>query len=154
MAVTVGIDPGKAGALAVIGRDGALIDVADMPVTVEVSAALLHELLVEWDRTLDGIGTVVVEEVAAFPKNGSVGNFKLGMAFGTVLGACTRWPIQRVRPAVWKKALGLSSDKELSRRRAIELWPDMAGQFARKRDDGRAEAALIAHWYQRHGGTK
>lgn len=149
MSVVVGVDPGKAGALAVLRADGGLIDVADMPVTVEVSAALLHELLVEWDATLGGIGTVVVEEVAAFPKNGSVGNFKLGMAFGTVLGAAARWPIVRTRPAAWKKALGLTSDKDLSRRRAIELWPASAGSFARKKDDGRAEAALLAHWFLR-----
>ena len=37
--------------------------------------------------------------------------------------------------------------KTLGRQRAIELYADQAATFARAKDDGRAEAALIA----RHG---
>jgi hypothetical protein len=29
---------------------------------------------------------------------------------------------------------------------AANLWPDKADLFKRAKDDGRAEAALIAHW--------
>jgi hypothetical protein len=59
-----------------------------------------------------------------------------------------------VSPAKWKKALGLSADKGASRRRAIELWPERAQWFARVKDDGRAEAALIAYWWLQHGPGK
>jgi crossover junction endodeoxyribonuclease RuvC len=40
-------------------------------------------------------------------------------------------------------ALGLNSDGETSRARAIETWPAQAELFARKRDHSRAEAALL-----------
>ena len=56
--------------------------------------------------------------------------------------------VQSLR-GVPRRSLGLPSDKELSRRRAIETWPGSAGMFARKKDDGRAEAALLALWGQR-----
>ena len=53
-------------------------------------------------------------------------------------------PVRPVPPSTWKKALGLSADKNASRQRAIETWPEHVRTFARVRDDGRAEAALLA----------
>jgi crossover junction endodeoxyribonuclease RuvC len=38
----------------------------------------------------------------------------------------------------------LSSDKDTSRQLAMQRFPDYAEKFVRKKDDGRAEAALIA----------
>jgi hypothetical protein len=35
-------------------------------------------------------------------------------------------------------------DKDAARAEAIRRWPGQAGLFARKKDDGLAEAALIA----------
>lgn len=142
--IVVGIDPGKTGALAGVDDTGALTWVADMPlVDGEVSAVLLAQLFVE-HMPFDH---VVVEQVAAFPKNGSVGNFKLGMAYGIVLALACRWTAHTtVRPTVWKKAMGLTAEKERSRARALELWPQSCDLFARKKDDGRAEAALLAKW--------
>jgi crossover junction endodeoxyribonuclease RuvC len=37
--------------------------------------------------------------------------------------------------------------KDGSRLRAIELFPNYGQLFARKKDDGRADAALLAYWY-------
>ena len=39
-----------------------------------------------------------------------------------------------------------NKDKDLSRSMATRLYPKNAEQFKRKKDDGRAEATLIAHW--------
>lgn len=72
-----------------------------------------------------------------------------GIAEGVVAGA--GWPLTYVSPAKWKRDLRLSADKGASRRRAIELWPSWAELFARVKDDGRAEAALIAHWWLTKG---
>jgi crossover junction endodeoxyribonuclease RuvC len=46
----------------------------------------------------------------------------------------------------WRRAVGLpvGAKKEQSRGEAIQRFPDHAVMFARVRDDGRAEAALIA----------
>lgn len=39
---------------------------------------------------------------------------------------------------------GDGKDKDAARALAIELWPAQAQLFARKKDQGRADAALIA----------
>lgn len=135
------------GAIALIdGHDLALIDAYDMPVVNGlVSPFLLHELE-DW-RT--GFGTVVLEDVHAMPKQGVTSSFGFGRTKGVIEGvfAANGRPITYVSPAKWKRALGLTKDKGASRRRAIELWPDKAALFARVKDDGRAEAALIAYWW-------
>jgi len=49
---------------------------------------------------------------------------------------------------VWKKSLGLSSDKSKSCQKAALLWPDRHRDFYGPRGgllDGRAEAALLAY---------
>jgi crossover junction endodeoxyribonuclease RuvC len=51
-----------------------------------------------------------------------------------------------VSPAVWKKHFKLPADKEASRALALPLFPATAEHFARKKDHGRAEAALIARY--------
>jgi crossover junction endodeoxyribonuclease RuvC len=55
-----------------------------------------------------------------------------------------------VSPAQWKRAMHLTSDKEQSRARALETFPVCAHHFARKKDHGRAEAALIALYGASH----
>ena len=52
-------------------------------------------------------------------------------------------PTIHVSPGKWKKHFGLTSDKEKSRALAIATWPQ-SDHFRRKKDDGRAEAALTA----------
>ena len=54
----------------------------------------------------------------------------------------------RVRPAIWKRTLGLGKDKEASRLKAIQLFP--TADLRRKKDHGRAEALLLAYWRQQH----
>jgi crossover junction endodeoxyribonuclease RuvC len=51
-----------------------------------------------------------------------------------------RW----VTPAKWKAHFGLVADKGVARGLAIQRFPQHAKLFARAKDDGRAEAALIA----------
>ena len=54
-------------------------------------------------------------------------------------------PIAFITPASWKRALGLAgASKDASRSEAIKRWPSQAALFARVKDDGRADAALIA----------
>ena len=59
--LTIGIDPGKLGAIAALDEHGALVDVIDMPnAGGEVSAALLADALDAWCDGWTRIGTVVV----------------------------------------------------------------------------------------------
>jgi len=151
----VGCDPGKSGALARLDHAGNLIAVADMPVVgTIISAHLLDEIVHNWiDPLADApYGTAVIEDVHAMPKQGVSSSFSFGRALGVAEGvlAGNSLSLRYVSPAKWKKALGLSADKGVSRRRAIELWPDHRKAFERVKDDGRAEAALLAWWWWKH----
>ena len=147
----LGIDPGKSGAIAAFTDGGRLVGIDDMPVAGNlVSAALLDEMLHNRiDPFADTPGTAVIEQVHAMPGQGVSSSFGFGRSLGVLEGvlAGQGWRIVWVTPAKWKRALGLTADKDMSRKRALELWPEHAPLFARKKDDGRAEAALIAHWW-------
>ena len=59
-------------------------------------------------------------------------------------------PLTRVSPLTWRKALQVPRGKDGSRLRASELLPAYAELWRRRRDDGRAEAALLALWGLTH----
>jgi crossover junction endodeoxyribonuclease RuvC len=91
-----------------------------------------------------------VEYVGARPGEGAVGAFAFGRSRGVVegvLGACGV-PVTFLTPPVWKRAVGIPPGKDRAkddaRSEAIRRWPGQAALFARVKDDGRAEAALIA----------
>jgi crossover junction endodeoxyribonuclease RuvC len=56
-------------------------------------------------------------------------------------------PIAFLTPPAWKRAVGIppgkDGAKDAARGEAIRRWPDKSALFARVKDDGRAEAALI-----------
>lgn len=152
-AVVVGIDPGKTGAIAVVnGLDGRLLGLYDMPVVDnKVSEDLLADLIEQVTTAyfLDDV-LAVVEHVSSMPKQGVASSFNFGESFGIIKGVLAGAAIPReyVRPHKWKAAMGLrGSDKDKSRRKAIDRWPSWSGSFKRKKDDGRAEAALLAAYH-------
>ena len=155
--VVIGIDPGVSGAIFVIG-DG-LKRIVDTPVTryksgkkhkTEVDAVALAEALAETTGCLTAIRATrdifaFVENVSARPGQGVVSMFSFGRSFGVVLGvlAGLRITATLVQPAAWKKHFNLlGKDKDASRLLAIKLLGEQG--FERKKDNGRAEAALIA----------
>lgn len=146
----IGIDPGITGAIAVLDRTGTLLDVDDMPtIDGRVTAQLLGRWLdlAPWEGHTPTVG---IELVHAMPKQGVSSTFKFGATWGLAHGAfgATGHRIIDVRPQDWKKTFHIggerSGQKEKARRLAIERWPSQADRFARKKDAGRAEAALIA----------
>jgi crossover junction endodeoxyribonuclease RuvC len=138
------IDPGISGAVAFyFPSEPSLITVEDMPVAAgEVDATTLAQRIQQMKPDV-----AFVEHVSSMPGQGVASTFKFGASFGMALGviAALQIPMHLVRPQRWKKHLGLSSDKERSRALALRLWPS-SDAFARKKDDGRAEAALIARY--------
>ena len=68
-----------------------------------------------------------------------------------LLGACVMaalgLPVAFLTPPNWKRLVGIPAGKEgakdAARAKAIARWPAHANLFARVKDDGRAEAALI-----------
>lgn len=155
MSFIIGIDPGAAGAVAVVdARTGALVQVFDMPaVALEVGGKSKRRvapyLLADELRLFNVDGTrAVVEQVSAMPGQGVSSMFAFGHAFGLALGVLAGMgiPVDTVTPAKWKRDLKVNAGKDGSRALASTLWPAQAGEFKRVKDDGRAEAALIALW--------
>jgi Holliday junction resolvasome RuvABC endonuclease subunit len=144
--VVLGIDGGLHGAICALGgvNGPALFD---MPV---VGKNINIPTLVRIIKNLDP-NIVFVEQQQPFRKQGLVSTFTTGRNHGAIIGmlATLYIPTYQVRPAEWKKGLGVSKDKETSRKLAIELYPSLADQLSRKKDHDRAEAALIATWGHR-----
>ena len=142
----LGIDPSLSGAIALLDRDGSLIAAHDMPtVDKSVSAAALRALI---DALPVMPKEAWIEQQGCRPKQSAPSGFKAGVGYGVVLGVVATMGIATriVTPRVWKSHHRLSSDKEASRALALRLWPSHAEVFRRKKDENRAEAALIARY--------
>lgn len=136
----LGCDPGVKGALAIFDTVERRVSVADMPDTIAGVAACIAEL--------PAVRVCVIEK-PFYPKVIGTRNVaKIASAYGRVVMALhiKGMPIVEVAPTEWKAALNLSSHKAASRDKAAQIFPDDAELFQRVRDDGRAEAALLA-WY-------
>ncbi len=153
MSGILGIDPGLTGALALY-RGGQWI-LLDMPIAGdskhhEINGAEICRWLREY--TPDH---AFIEYAAARPGQGVTSMFRFGCAYGALkmaLAACGV-PYTTITSARWKPAVGVpkGADKEASRRRALQLFPDQAEHLARKRDHGIADAMLIAHFGAKAG---
>lgn len=149
--VTIGIDPGISGAVAVVNQAGEVL-VWNMP-TIEVrgkrriSAVGLRDLLVNIGSAL----MVVVEDVQGVQGSGATSAFNFGRGAGVIEGLLVALdrPHTYVTPQRWTKDLGVGADKGAHRLMAQRLWPFDADLFGRVKDDGCADAALLAHWWMR-----
>ncbi len=152
-----GIDPGNNGAIAFM-LDGELVNVEDLPLVEvrhgkgtkqELSPALLHDRLLDAERRID---LAVLEQVNSFGM-GRQSAFRFAENYGMIRGVLAASGIrtQLVPPQKWKRAMNLGADKNVARAAAISLWPMRSDWFRRVKDDGRAEAALIAEYGRRQG---
>jgi crossover junction endodeoxyribonuclease RuvC len=82
------------------------------------------------------------------PAQGVTSAFNFGFAAGALQGlvAGNAIPMHLVAPLTWKRHYKLSADKDASRRRASQLFPAHSHLWARAKDDGRAEAVLLAYY--------
>lgn len=148
----LGIDPGLGGALALLCGDS--IEVFDMPthkITVngkEKRLIDLYTLARFFDLHANHIKYAVVEDPNALPGQGVTSSFNFGTSCGIAQMAVASAfiPMHLVKPAKWKREMGLTNDKDASRRRASLLFPQHSAIWARSKDDGRAEAVLLAHY--------
>ncbi|MFG1188728.1 RuvC family protein [Xanthobacter flavus] len=138
----LGIDPGISGGWALLAADGTLT-AGDLPTVASEIDAVTFTKLVRASLPM----AAFVEDVHSMPGQGVASTFKFGRAHGTVLGvlAAIEVPIHMVAPTRWKKHYRLDADKEKARALALRMWP-AANCFGRKKDHGRAEAALIARF--------
>lgn len=150
--IILGIDPGLNGALAFYDTTEKTIDVVDMPtvevtrngkVKREVSPALVA-------NAIAGRGTAAafLERVNAMPGQGVTSVFSFGRSTGILEGVLAAYdiPTTIITPQTWQKATQVRDGKDGSRERAMQVFPAYASLFARKKDDGRSDSALIAYY--------
>jgi crossover junction endodeoxyribonuclease RuvC len=136
----IGVDPGVTGGIAFLRSDRWLMaeDIPTVAGEVDVDTLVRRVRAMKPDMA-------VIERASSMPKQGVASTFKFGVAYGalrTVVALC-EIPTHLVTARKWKDHFRLDGEKEKSRALAIRMWPG-CGLFARKKDHGRAEAALIA----------
>lgn len=158
--VVVGIDPGATGGIGVVdAKTGRFIEGKLLPY-VEISRKMslpdvreLTGFLVTLDITYD-VEAVIVEQVSAMPGQGVSSMFKFGAGYGALLAVVLLQglPLHLVTPSKWKREMNLAANKALSLGTARRLWPD--APLTRKKDEGLAEALLLADWWRTHRGSR
>lgn len=147
--IVCGVDPGLSGAVCFLSTDGACT-VHDMPALRllrggnkrrEVDPHALANLF--WK---EHAGHAFIEQGWSRPHDSGPGGFATGKGYGIIIGvlAAVGVPYTIVSPQKWKRALAVPAAKDGARARASQLLPDMADHWRLVKNDGRAEAALIA----------
>ena len=162
----IGIDPGKKGAIGLVHPTNSnLCTAIDIPMRKvsgkgKTKGGNVKQLNLYDDNRIwqmfklllpyAGRLLITLEEGQAHAVDTAVTAFSVGWGTGM-------WPLfllshdfalEPVKPPVWKRAMGLTGkDKEWSRLMAQRLWPN--APLCRKKDDGRAEAMLLAEWSRR-----
>jgi crossover junction endodeoxyribonuclease RuvC len=153
--IIIGIDPGISGAISII-ENKKILEVYDTPTMIDgkknkkqINSAQVTNIIKE--RLNPGKEViVVVEQVNAMPGQGVTSMFNFGQSFGVIKGICAALslPIYFVRPTKWKKHFNLiKTNKDASRTKVIEAYPEISSKLHRKKDSNRADAILIALYF-------
>jgi len=170
--VVGGVDPGAKGAICTFDLETGRLRMYDMPnAHIDVgrgrnararnvtSAVKLGAMVAGFDPQPD---VMWLEDVAARPGQGVSSMFTFGRAVGVVEGVmgALAIPVFHVQPRVWMKEFGVIGKSALhdgsagrrpnSRYVASAAFPEYADLFQRVKDDGRADAALIALYGAKH----
>ncbi len=146
--IYIGIDPGKNGGIAVIGK-------LSLENYCGASVYSDSELLNVCELFKGNPCICYLEHVHAMPKQGVSSTFNFGMNFGFIQGVLKAYgiPYELVTPQKWKKEFSCTSDKNTSIEVCKRLFPNVnlkATDRCRKEHDGMAEALLIAEYGRRH----
>jgi crossover junction endodeoxyribonuclease RuvC len=151
----LGIDPGLHGAIACLNEDASWVE--DIPVfdgkPTEYNLNGMVDLILA-QLLDDRLGVrAMLETTNARPGHSarSTWSQSRGIAVWEGILAALGVPYDLVRPQQWTKAVGLpkKADKAAHIALAQRLYPDLADRLTRKKDDGRADAILVAEYGQR-----
>lgn len=142
----IGIDPGQKGGIAVIGF--ARYATHPMPDTTAGIMRLIDDLK-------QGATTCIIEQVQMMGKSfGAKAALSYGQHYGEMIGILTTLGIKivEVRPAVWKKTMKLTKEKDDSIALCERLFPSvnlLPTPRCKKPSDGMAEALLLSEYGRR-----
>ena len=153
----IGIDPGITGAICFF-ENGEVKEILDIPNMAEGKKNKRQingpQIYNEISKRIINIPknevVVVIEQVSAMPGQGVTSMFNFGQSFGVLKGICSAMQLSMhfVRPAKWKKYFNLiKTEKDASRTKVIEIFPYISSQLSRKKDSNKADAILIASFY-------
>ena len=153
----IGIDPGINGAICFF-ENGEVKEILDMPNMAEGKKNKRQingpQIYNEISKRIINISkkevVVVIEQVSAMPGQGVTSMFNFGQSFGVLKGICSAMQLSMhfVRPTKWKKYFNLiKTEKDASRTKVIEIFPYISSQLSRKKDSNKADAILIASFY-------
>lgn len=167
--IIIGIDPGIGGAACAFFRadhEGPefIADVIDMPAMEDGERRQIDDLrLANWVRKMCPVRAFIenVQPMPSIPDKktgkrrtmGAATSFRFGMVAGQIRATvrCCGVPLTLIHPRTWKRYFSLEGpNKEQSRHLALQLHPEAAHWLQRKKDDGRAEAILLARYGDRH----
>ena len=162
MKIIIGIDPGLDGAVCILYENGE-IDFYDTP-TLEIKSGrkkkreynvneMANNMRISLPMYPSRDILVVLEKIHSMPGQGVRSMFSMGEGFGIWKGiiAGLNLSLELVTPQAWKKEMmdGSGKDKDASRQKAIQLFPNIADKLSRKKDHGRADALLMAEYIRR-----
>lgn len=157
----IGIDPGLDGGLAYISLDAVVYSTPTITRTKakgtkrEYNIQAMRELL-QRIKNQTSVVTCYLESVHAMPGQGVTSMFSMGQGFGIWQGLLAGLQIsfELVTPQRWKGVMldGTGKDKEASRLTALRMFPILSEDLALKKDEGKAEALLIAAYGKRING--
>jgi len=143
----MGADPGVEGGLAILRGDGTIVHLrafqpsmtrADMNNALRLAAQILRA---------EGGNVAFLEKVGHRPTDGGQGGFTFGRVYGWIEIGLTAHGIvvKDVYPQMWQAKLDCmtAGNKNVSKRKAMELWPHEKWTHAV------ADAALIAEYGRR-----
>ena len=153
--IIIGIDPGVSGAISVL-ENKKVLDIFEMPTMIDgkknkkqVNGSQVTNIIKQ-KLNLNKEVIIVVEHVNAMPGQGVTSMFNFGQSFGVIKGIASALslPIYFVRPAKWKNYFNLKkTNKDASRTKVIEIYPEISNQLSRKKDSNKADAILIARYF-------
>lgn len=142
MPLLIGIDPGTKGAwCAISGFDARPVDWGTFVDGYSGMIEGLKKILPFFESA-----EALVEKALILGHQSPTNQGKFHTQYGIAQGVLSALGVEykTIAPSSWKAKMGVTRDKETSRALAIELHPELAHCFKRKKDADLAEAFLIA----------
>jgi hypothetical protein len=162
--ITIGIDPGKKGAIVALDENASLIEAiaADEPGGYCDGGEYLPRVLADWFEELKDshkIRVVILEKQQARPMEGRSSCFTTGYGFGLLVGvvASAKLPYRVVSPTKWTKdVLGGVKGSERKVKSVAHVQariPELSLTWGRRKKahDGLSDAGCLALWGMSHG---
>lgn len=152
MKYVIGIDPGAKGAICLVNENNKVLYLNDMSNNLELISLRLNDIIECIDKNIIDIKNVSVflESAISANTNRKINNHLFFMnGFITGISFSHNLEIIHTHPSHWKKIMGVSSDKDTSIRKAVELFPDVKDKIIYAHGsykDGLSESLLIAYY--------